>query len=150
MIPFQRNDGGRAKAGYTGKAQDCVCRAIAITAARPYQEVYDALNGLAKSGRQTKKRKQSRARTGVWKAVYHDYIVGLGFRWVPTMAIGTGCRVHLKAGELPPGRLITRLSGHLAAVIDGTLHDTYDCSRGGTRCVYGYYVKESVSSEAAA
>lgn len=32
-------------------------------------------------------------------------------------------------------------SKHLAAVVDGVLHDTYDCTREGTRCVYGYYVK---------
>jgi len=32
----------------------------------------------------------------------------------------------------------------MAAVIDGVLHDAYDCSREGTRCVYGYYkLKES-------
>jgi hypothetical protein len=31
------------------------------------------------------------------------------------------------------------LSRHYAAVIDGVLHDVVDCSRGGTRCVYGYY-----------
>jgi hypothetical protein len=39
----------------------------------------------------------------------------------------------------PPGRLVVRLSKHVAAVVDGVLHDTYDCSRGGTRCVYGYW-----------
>jgi len=25
-------------------------------------------------------------------------------------------------------------------VIDGVLHDTHDCSRDGTRCVYGYWL----------
>ena len=33
-----------------------------------------------------------------------------------------------------------RLSGHLAAVIDGVVHDIHDCSRDGTRCVYGYFI----------
>jgi hypothetical protein len=55
------------------------------------------------------------------------------------MDFGSGCTVHLKSDELPKGTLIVRLSKHLAAVKDGVLHDTYDCSRGGTRCVYGYY-----------
>jgi len=27
------------------------------------------------------------------------------------------------------------------AVIDGVINDTYDCSREGTRCVYGYWEK---------
>jgi hypothetical protein len=31
------------------------------------------------------------------------------------------------------------VSRHAVAVIDGVIHDTYDCSRGGKRCVYGYW-----------
>ena len=57
------------------------------------------------------------------------------------MRIGTGCKVHLKSDELPIGRIIVRLSKHVCAVIDGVINDTYDCSREGTRCVYGYYKK---------
>jgi hypothetical protein len=55
------------------------------------------------------------------------------------MMIGTGCTVHLRSDELPGGRLIVALSRHWCAVIDGVIHDLYDCSRGGTRCVYGYW-----------
>ena len=56
------------------------------------------------------------------------------------MRIGSGCKVHLRADELPAGRLIdVRVARHLAAVIDGVIYDNHDCSRGGTRCVYGYY-----------
>ena len=142
---FVKDDGGREQAGYKGTTRDCVCRAIAIASGRPYQEVYDTLNGLAKKERPRSKRKcgkRSSARTGVFKATYHDYILSLGFRWVPTMQIGQGCKVHLKDGELPMGRIIVSLSRHLAAVIDGVLHDIYDCSRDGKRCVYGYYVQE--------
>ncbi len=66
-------------------------------------------------------------------------MTALGFKFVPTMGIGTGCKVHLRDGELPMGRIIARVSRHYVAVIDGVLHDTYDASRGGTRCVYGYW-----------
>lgn len=45
-------------------------------------------------------------------------------------------------GELPHGRLVVMLSRHAAAVIDGVLHDTYQDDRGGTRCVYGYWIKD--------
>jgi hypothetical protein len=55
------------------------------------------------------------------------------------MGIGTGCSVHLRANELPPGRLIVSVSKHLVGVIDGVIHDTHDCSRAGDRCVYGYF-----------
>lgn len=64
-----------------------------------------------------------------------------GWVWTPTMFIGSGCKVHLRGDELPAGRLIVSVSKHLVAVIDGVIHDTYDCSRNGTRCVYGYYRK---------
>ncbi len=48
-MKFQYNDGGRAAAGYKGRAGDCVCRSIAIVTEMPYQEVYDALNEFARS-----------------------------------------------------------------------------------------------------
>jgi hypothetical protein len=55
------------------------------------------------------------------------------------MQIGQGCKVHLRADELPPGRLVCNVRHHLVAVIDGVIHDTHDYLRGGTRCVYGYW-----------
>lgn len=63
----------------------------------------------------------------------------LGFVWTPTMFIGQGCKVHLRKGELPTGRLVVKVSRHLCAVINGVLHDTHDCTRRGKRCVYGYW-----------
>lgn len=139
-IGFIQNDGGRAAAGFKGTAGDCVCRAIAIATGKPYREVYDALNALAVSERKGKrKRGKSSARTGVYKQTYHRYLESLGWKWTPTMTIGSGCKVHLRADELPPGRLIVSLSKHVAAVIDGVVHDIYEDARGGTRCVYGYF-----------
>jgi Protein of unknown function (DUF2786) len=49
--------------------------------------------------------------------------------------------VHLRPQELPSGRLIVAVSGHLVAMINGVVHDTHDCTRDGMRCVYGYYKK---------
>ena len=57
------------------------------------------------------------------------------------LAAGSGCRVHLRPGELPKGRLVVAVSKHYTAVIDGTVHDIGDPCRGGTRCVYGYWRK---------
>lgn len=137
------DDGGRAAAGYKGHAGDCVARAIAIAAAKPYAEVYAVLargTGQQRASSRTRKRSAS-ARKGIntRRKWFRDYMASLGFRWVPTMAIGQGCRVHLHAAELPRGRLVVALSKHYAAVIDGVIHDTHDPSRGGTRCVYGYW-----------
>jgi hypothetical protein len=49
------------------------------------------------------------------------------------MAIGSGCKVHLRDGELPRGRLIVNVSKHMVAVIEGVIHDTHDPSRDGTQ-----------------
>jgi hypothetical protein len=134
------DDGGRAAAGFKGVTGDCVTRAIAIATGKPYQEVYDVLNALGARERVSKrKRGKSSARTGVYKNTQRRYLEALGWHWHPTMFIGSGCMVHLRADELPSGRLVVALSKHSVAVIDGVIHDIYDCSRDGTRCVYGYF-----------
>jgi hypothetical protein len=140
-MKFQYNDGGRAKAGYKGNAMDCVVRAISIASELPYQKVYDDINALAQSEHKTKLKGISNSRTGVYKQTSKKYIESLGFKWQPCMSIGSGCKIHLKDNELPKGRLIVKVSRHLVAVIDGVINDTFDCSRNGTRCVYGYYFK---------
>lgn len=117
-------------------------RSIAIATKQPYEKVYNDLNNFKDSLRQTKHIKGSHSRTGVSRKIYERYLASLGWKWVPCMQIGTGCKVHLKSEELPKGRIITRLSKHLCAVIDGVIFDTFDPSREGTRCVYGYFIKE--------
>ena len=144
---FIRDDGGRKTSGYKGVAGDCVTRAIAIAAEMPYKEVYDELfnrsiwiEGHSRVAATT--RKNPSPRSGVFKEIYKPYLFDLGFVWTPTMQIGSSCKVHLRADELPSGRLVVRVSKHLTCVIDGVIHDTHDPSRNGTRCVYGYYRKE--------
>jgi hypothetical protein len=139
-VRFAYNDGGRAAAGYKGETGDCVARTIAIATGLPYQAVYDAINRLAESKRTGKrKRRKSNARTGVYRTTTDRYLESLGWHFMPTMAIGTGCKVHLRAEELPAGRIIVRVSKHVTSVVDGVIHDIADPSRRGTRCVYGYY-----------
>ena len=134
------DDGGRKAAGYCGVAGDCVVRAVAIATGRSYQQVYDDVNGLALNERRSKlKRGRSSARNGVHKPTIRRLLASYGWTWTPTMRVGQGCRVHLVAHELPPGRLVVSVSKHLVAVIDGLIHDTHNPSRGGTRCVYGYW-----------
>ena len=132
------DDGGRKAAGFRGKAGDCGTRSIAIATRLPYRHVYALLNEQARRERPIRGRRSS-ARNGVFRHTSQRVLESLGWRWVPTMKIGGGCRVHLKAAELPRGRLIVRCSKHTTAVIDGIIHDTYDPSRAGTRCVYGYF-----------
>ena len=146
MTPFKYNDGGRALAGYTkNKVGDCVVRAIAIATELPYQTVYDAINLEGSKERITKgriKKGKSTAEGGVYNRTYRNYMATLGWEFIPTMSIGSGCKVHLKSSELPSGRIVVRLSRHVCAVIDGVINDIYDCSRNESRCVYGYFVKK--------
>jgi hypothetical protein len=143
-LKFVYNDGGRETAGYRGKAGDCVVRAICIAERRPYQEIYDMVNAAGAQERESKRRRnKSSARTGVYKPTTRKLLESLGWKWTPTMQIGSGCKVHLRARELPAGRIIVQVSRHVSAVIDGVIYDTHDPSRNGTRCVYGYYSKPS-------
>lgn len=160
---FVRTDGGREAAGFKGQAGDCVCRAIVIVTGRPYAEVYKELADLQGSLRKTKRLKkvERSARNGIStdRKAFKEYMKAQGFRWVPTMKVGQGCKVHLRAEELPKGRLCVAVSRHWTAVIDGVIHDTYDPRREeritfpnratgalevrvGRRCVYGYWVYE--------
>lgn len=134
-MKWEFNDGGRSAAGYQAKdVGDCVTRAIAIAAEIPYKSVYDLIcsNG-------------SYARNGVRKETTRRVLGLLGWKWTATMKIGSGCTVHVREGEIPGGRVILQLSGHVCAVVDGVINDTFDPSRNGTRCVYGYWRKGGAS-----
>lgn len=155
VMPFVYDDGGRELAGYRGHASDCVCRSICIVTGLPYDDVYRelALGNATQRRRRCQPRGERSARNGIstGRVWFKRYMERLGFEWVPTMGIGSGCRVHLAAGELPSGRLVVRVSGHLTAVVDGVIRDTFDPQRRTTeiypngeqreydRCVYGYW-----------
>lgn len=126
-MPFILSDGGRAAAGFRGRTGDCAVRAIAIAAELPYAEVYEAMAGLLRE----MKTKDPSPRNGVPTEVMHEFMRQLGWSWKPTMAIGSGCTVHLAPGELPSGRIICRVSKHYVAVIDGAIHDTHNCGERG-------------------
>lgn len=144
-MTFVRDDGGRAAAGFKGDAGDCVTRAVAIATGMPYAEVYrlfaDANVGQSYRSRRVDRRivMARSARDGIMPKVTRKVLADLGWDWTPTMTIGSGTTVHLRADELPAGRLVARCSRHVCAVIDGVVYDTHDPSRDGTRAVYGYW-----------
>lgn len=145
-MKFIYNDGGRD----TEKPQrDCVTRAIAIATGKPYREVYEAMCSINFNSRSDIEcTGGNRADRGVDTKCkgFKDYMKSISWKWTPTMKIGSGCKVHLREGELPSGKLIVSVSHHLVAVIDGVINDTHDCSRGGTRCVYGYWTEDKTQN----
>jgi hypothetical protein len=108
-----------------------------------YQDLYNANENFRISSKtklaKSLKQKNDSPRTGTHRVVLKKYLEKLGWKWTPTMFIGQGCKVHLKKEELPSGILIVSCSKHITVVKNGVLYDTYDCSRNGTRCVYGYW-----------
>lgn len=122
------NDGGRNKY-FKGQAGDCVTRAIAIATGIDYKEVYDTIKDLI----------NHTARNGLSKQETRDVMNHFGLTWHSTMFIGGGCRCHLKEDELPNGTIICQVSHHCTTIIDGVINDTFNPSRDGTRCVYGYW-----------
>jgi len=144
-MKYVYSDGGRSAAGYKGATGDCVVRAVSIASGKHYEDVYKCLSEGMKSQRSSKHKKRSAsARNGVsvTRKWFKDLMREWGFVWVPTMTIGSGCKTHLRDGELPLGKLVVSLSKHYCAVIDGVIYDTHDPSRDGTRCVYGYWILE--------
>jgi len=130
-VNWTYDDGGREAAGYKGQTGDCVTRSVVIVGGFEYGAVYDELKAQLGKGHSP--------RDGILKNIWQPSVNSLGWTWTPTMAIGSGCKIHLRADELPTGRLLVSVSRHLTAVIDGTAYDTHDPSREGTRCVYGYW-----------
>ena len=139
---FQYNDGGRSKYFKATNVGDCVTRAICNATGKDYLEVYNSLKELASHEKITKrKRGISKVRDGVYKCTYKKYIEDtLGWVWVSCSGVGKGISVHLTESELPSkGTYIIKVSKHLTCIKNGVLIDTYDCSRGGNRAVYGYW-----------
>jgi hypothetical protein len=145
-LPFVYSDGGRADAGLPATngagetLHDCVCRAIAIESERNYGKVYEKLSALGWSPGKSNRFEDEMERVDAC-------LTANGWTWTPFIGhLVYLCAEHLCADGLPPsGRLIVRCSGHLTAVIDGVVHDIFNCSERGLigepppPRVFGYY-----------
>lgn len=121
------------------RRRDCVARAISTACEISYDQACLLIEQHAARERVKRNGFRSHPQRGVKKQTTRKILASLGWEWVPTMGIGSGCKVHLRADELPRGRIIVLVSRHLVAVIDGQIHDIGDPTRSGKRCVYGYY-----------
>lgn len=130
LLKFKYNDGGRHLYFKSNNVADCVTRAITIVTGKDYKEAYNEIKSIIGYS----------PRNGIEKNDVKKVMSHFGGRWVALMKIGTGCKYHLAKNEIPmEGKIICNLSGHVTSVIDGVINDTYDCSREGQRCVYGYW-----------
>jgi hypothetical protein len=149
-----KDDGGRRRSGIAragGRKDavgDCVVRAISIATGKPYSEVHAAItvrivrhrySGSVDNAWDKYARRRGGVRAfdpdhGCNDKVFGPYIESLGWNHVTPKD-----RVHLRADELPRGRLIVSISRHLVAVIDHVIHDTHDCGRAGRVRVQSYW-----------
>ena len=132
-------DGGRKAAGFKGITCDCVCRSIAIVTGKPYLEVYNELKALCKTERKLKTKRRSSHRTGIhtchkW---FKDWMVSNGFVWIKVRR-GT---LNFSRKNLPEGRIIVFIEEHVhfAAVIDGTVYDTWNQYMDDDNTISGYW-----------
>jgi hypothetical protein len=160
-----KDDGGRSRSGiargHKDSVGDCVVRAIAIATKKPYREVHDALIAATVRYVATSKEEWAKyvrrkggiswfhADHGVHTEVSGPYLEDLSWKYTSTKHLPRGKGVHLRADELPSGRLIVDLPGHFVAVIDGVIHDTHDCSDEGCRRIHGYWTARATERHAA-
>src|SRR5262252_3337517 len=117
-VSWKYYDGGRAAAGLpNSKRGDCVCRAIAIVTGYDYLKIAAFIDQEAqqeRNRRNSPRYTRSSAEKGVKTHTLHRVMKKLGFRFIPTIAVGTGCQVHLHPSELPPyGRYVLRVTHHV-------------------------------------
>jgi hypothetical protein len=118
------DDGGSG----TGDHNDCVTRSISIAAQLPYAGVYERVSDLA-ANHVYEDGTDYEDHCGLFSgpdmigavpsAAVESYLTELGFVWH---------RCGLGDPPLPTtGRLIVEMPAHYTAIIDGVVHDTWDC-----------------------
>ena len=110
MSDFYYNDGGRVESGRRGIAGDCAVRAMAIALELDYDACY--------------------------KEIYDAILKRHGWVWHSAPKFKG---VKARAEDMPDGVVIARQARHFVAVIDGAVHDIWNCSH---KMVYGYWAKK--------
>lgn len=133
-LPFQKNDGGRREAGYTGTTGDCVTRAVAIGTEQEYGRVYDILSegkrdhffeklskvphpslkphlvgrksvGYTLNGKTRTRNESARTGVGTTEQWFQDYMHALGWEYVSVCGTVYFC-VEALGKTLPDDRTI--------------------------------------------
>ena len=122
QIGFVYDDSGRESAGYRGVADDCVVRAFCILTGADYREAY-AEFAYAQSVLGSEGKRQRSARNGISKTARDSVFAahGLVKQKLPKGPRPTYTEAHDRFGDC-----IVSTRGHVAALVDGALRDTFD------------------------
>jgi hypothetical protein len=119
---FIKSDGGLAATGLNEQA-DCTVRSVAIAAEIPYMAAHTMMKLLGRKYRCASRRGvieqffSTKPRLGRY-TIAPQYLV-------PTPTTTVGKFLERRAS----GRFIVRVRGHVFAVVDGVVHDSYFCGR---------------------
>jgi len=133
-VRFIADDGGRRAAGFKGRTNDCVVRSIAIATRAPYRLVYDEVIRLGRRYERCPSKERSHPRTGVCIVTTKHLLALWGWEWC--YAVG-GIRLR----DLPRGRYVVSMQGHVTAVCDRTIRDTWNCEDHASGRVLGVFVR---------
>jgi hypothetical protein len=120
MMDYVKTDGGRKDAGYkTTKPYqiDCAVRSISIALDEDYRTVFVEMMelGLEMGGYPS------------MKPVYETYLENKGWTKNKCPRNEQGKLIKIRNWKDAPARTVVLNSGHLTAIVDGAVHDTWDC-----------------------
>ena len=129
-MTFVYNDGGKPDS--VKNDNDCTVRAINIATGLGYKEVAKRLRKAARNGRAG----NGTISRGVYREDTTAALKELGWVWCKAPKFnGRKARYY----DMPSGTVIVSMAHHISVVIDGKLHDTFDCRE---KMVYGYWAKQ--------
>lgn len=128
------SDGGRKAAGYKGRVNDCVIRAIAIATESDYKFIYKSIHDLQKNFPYSlehhpdlfTKIKERSPRFGVRQAVWRPFAESMGFKCYPILKTKSDppITINTNNGQIPTNKnVLLQFDEHIAAFVDGVLHD---------------------------
>ena len=125
------DDGGRSKYFDTLDVQDCVTRSIAIATNLNYLDIHHEISKRVS--------KNKNADMPVSNKIMKSYLLELGYKYIKPIKNGK----LLRLDDLPKNKvLMVKIAKHLTVLNHGSILDTWDCSKDGKACVYGYFKYE--------
>lgn len=129
-MKYEYSDGGRSGAGFTER-NDCVVRALAISLGIPYPEAHSRAKAFGR-------RKGCRMKWPNFRAM-----MALDFEIKPELS----CMSLQRALEqMQSGRFVVAVSGHVFAVVNGTVCDSWE-QKPGRRVNMVYVPKNTPTSQ---
>ena len=129
LLPYKRDDGGRAAAGFKGGTGDCLVRAMAIASGQPYREVYAhvaatyKVHGYKRTGNAYYMGRKSKRGQLTPKKAQDRALMDMGFTKVPLLP---GPRPTYTEVARVHGTAVVGTTKHIGVIRDGVYRDTFD------------------------